>query len=474
MFKKGTNHMKHIYPQKLNLILALGIVAFMAIWPGYVLAQEGTIKVTDQSTEAEFRDHLTFYLSAESKTEIVEADLLYKIKGQIATSRNQADFTPGTSIDAEFVINQTEPGNYFPPGTELQYWWKLVDAEGNELTTDRETLLYLDDRYDWQTLENDRLALYWYEGSDNFGQKLFDRANEALDTLENDLGVNLEEPIKIFIYANQNDFLNAYFYGSQEWAGGAAFDEYGVVMMAVDPRQPDWGTIVTTHEMTHLVIHRATDNYLTGDLTLPRWLDEGIAVYTSGEIYTRSDFDQALGKAIENDQLLTLRTLSSPFSSDTDEAILSYAQSGAVVKFIIDTHGPEAMSKLLNALSEGSLYDEALQQALGLDTDGLDNAFRENLELPPLPQTQNNAVGEEEVKPAQEPGVAENEETATEEPAPTTENIAEETSEGPTSIPGQPAVETTTEKENSLLGLQCCLAGIVPLLLLAGWYVLKR
>jgi hypothetical protein len=226
--------------------------------------------------------------------------------------------------------------------------------------------------------------------------------------------------------------------------------------------------------MTHLVIHRATDNYLTGDLTLPRWLDEGIAVYTSGEIYTRSDFDQALGKAIKNNQLLTLRTLSSPFSSDTDEAILSYAQSGAVVKFIIDSYGPEAMSKLLNALSEGALYDEALQQALGLDTDELDNAFREDLDLPPLPQTQNNTASEEEVKPAQEPGATENEEIATEEPASVVENIAEETSENPTSVPVQPAVETTAEKENSLLGLQCCLVGIIPLLLWGGWYVFKR
>jgi hypothetical protein len=239
--------MKCIDYQKLSLILAiLGFITFLAISPGYVVAQEETIKVTDQSAETSFREQITFTISAESDARIVEVDLLYKIVGQLATSRNNADFTPGTSINAEFVIDQTDPANYFPPGVELQYWWKILDADGNELTTEKEDLLYLDDRYDWKTLENERLTLYWYEGSDKFGQNLFDRANVSLDTLESDFGVMLEDSIRIFIYANHDDFLGAYFTSGQEWAGGAAFDEYGVVMMTVDPRQPEWGTVVTT------------------------------------------------------------------------------------------------------------------------------------------------------------------------------------------------------------------------------------
>jgi hypothetical protein len=459
--------------KKLSLaLMILALVALQVVWPGDTVAQEGPIKVTDQTWEANFREHLTFKISAESSAEIVGVDLFYQIVGQVASSRNKADFTPGPSIEAEFVIDQTEPGNYFPPGTELQYWWKIVDADGNELRTEKETLLYLDNRYDWMTLENERLTLYWYEGSDQFGQDLFERANLALDTLENDFGVTLEDPIKLFIYANHDDFLGAYSVGAQEWTGGVAFDEYGVVMITVDPREPAWGTTVTMHEMTHLVIHRATDNPFGGDLTLPRWLDEGIAVYSSGEIYTRADFNYLLSEAIANNQLMTLRTLSSPFSSDANEAVLSYAQSGAVVDFIVETYGPEAMADLLNALAEGALYDEALQQALGTDTDGLDNAFRASLDLPPLPNTN---LAEEPESSVAEPNLAKPEESvekegvepqADEESAENTEDTTENTEDVTKAEPPAQSADETSESEGRGPVSLPCLAGILPLVVL--------
>ena len=208
--------------------------------------------------------------------------------------------------------------------------------------------------------------------------------------------------------------------------------------------------------------------------TLPRWLDEGIAVYSSGEIYTRSDFDVLLKRAIKNDELLTLRTLSSPFPADPDEAVLSYAQSGAVVKFIIDTYGSEAMAELLNALGEGALYDEALVQALGVDTDGLDNAFRASLDLPPLPNTEASTTAE--TKPSQETGAIESEETpggggeSQESEAPS-ENTEEAGSEKSST---QPAAETTEKEKSSPLGLPSCMAGMLPLLVLGySFYILR-
>ena len=206
-------------------------------------------------------------------------------------------------------------------------------------------------------------------------------------------------------------------------------------------------------------------------------------MYTSGEIYTRPDFNQALNRAINNNELLTLRTLSSPFSADADEAILSYAQSGAVVEFIIDTYGAEAMSELLNALSEGALYDEALEQVLGLNSDDLDNAFRESIGLPPLPKTLNSVAAADMEEPAEsatitetpEPTEAVVEESPDEpqEVAESTEITTEEATE-PTPIPVQPAAETGAENENSPFGLQCCLAGVVPFVLLGLVFYLSR
>ncbi len=442
--------------QILSLVL---IIVGLVVGPGTAAAQEA-IQVVDQSVEANFRDHLTFTLEAKSTAEIVEVDLLYQVVGQLATSRNKAEFTPGTAVSAEYKIDQSKPENYMPPGTQLQYWWKIVDSAGNELRTEKQTYLYLDNRYEWHTLQNERLTLYWYEGDDSFGQALFDRANVALDTLASDVGIKLEDPIRVFIYANHGDLLRALSSSAQEWTGGQAFTTYGVVVIGVNPNQLDWGLRATTHEMSHLVIHQATDNSFRG---LPRWLDEGIAVYNEDTQQLVDDFAPIFDEAVKQNQLMTLRTLSSPFPADPMQANLAYGQSGAVVKFIIDTYGAEKMAKLLSIFAEGSLDDEALETALGVNTDGLDNAFRASLGLPALPGTAGDTSTAAEANPAptEEASadtavVAGSEESAA--PAQPAEN-----NQGSTAAQA-PAQPPAAPKSNPF-GLPC-LAGLVPLIAL--------
>lgn len=434
--------------------------------PGLTLAQD-SIKVVDQSWEANFRENLAFNLEAESQAKIVEVDLLYQIVGQLATSRNEAEFSPGTRVEANFTIDQTKPENYMPPGTELQYWWKIVDEAGNELKTEKEKILYLDNRYEWQKLENERVTLYWYEGDDSFGKALFERAGVALDTLATDVGISLKDPVKVFIYANHSDLLGALSTTAQEWTGGQAFTTFGVVAIGVGPRELDWGLRAMTHEMSHLVIHQATDNPYRG---LPRWLDEGIAVYNEDPKQLVDDFKPIFDQAVDTNQLMTLRTLSSPFPSDPLLANLAYGQSGAVVKFIIDRYGPEAMGKLLAIFAEGALDDEALQEALGVDTDGLDNAFRTSLGLEPWPDNGNaetaveapvaNSTDEAE-KPAESVAVP------TEVPAGSQEAAPAQ------AAPAQPAPESASGR-GLLSTCFPCLAGLLPFVALLWALNLKR
>jgi hypothetical protein len=459
--------------QKLTVsLLSLTLVGPLLLPSTGATGQEA-IGVTAQAVDYDFRDHLTFTATIESAAEITAIELLYRIAGRPATSRNKADLTPGSSpseVSAEFKLDQTKPENYFPPGTELEYWWRITTADGNELRTDRQTLLYLDNRYDWQTLENERLALYWYEGGNRFGQALFDRANKALDTLATDFGVALADPIKIFIYASHRDLLGAISTSSQEWTGGQAFPNYGVVLIGVAPSQLNWGLDATTHEISHLVIHQATDNPY-GDL--PRWLDEGIAVYNENREELDEDFRAVFEEAVRNNQLLTLRTLSSPFPADPMLANLAYGQSGAVVKFIIDTYGPEAMAHLLEIFAEGAIYDQALQEALGVDTDGLDNAFRASLGLPPLPGTEVEAPAATELNSAttEADSPAKVEEAAGVEP----ESAAAPAVDTSAAVaPAEPEPETApAETGGSSLALPC-LAGLVPLLVVGWWSVVRK
>ncbi len=361
---------------KLSLILELLLVLWLLPLPA--LAQNTTgINIVDESVETRFRDHITFSANIESVSPIEDVSLLYQVAstGLTVTSRGEADFEPGTQVSASFEVDQEQ--DYLPPGSEITYWWKITDQAGTVLETEPQTFTYLDERYDWKSLSNERLALYWYQGNEAFGQAIFDRANETLDQIETEAGVKVEFPVKVFLYATHDDLMSAIDVGAQEWTGGLAFTERGVVVLGVGPSDLDFALVAMPHELTHLVIHQATDNPY-GDL--PTWLDEGLAVYMSGELDVdwRGYRDLVLQQA-KRGKLISLQTLSSSFPANSDEARQSYAQSGMVVEYIIDHYGANAMSNLLDIFSQGATYDDALEEALGVDTWQLDNEWRASI-----------------------------------------------------------------------------------------------
>jgi len=421
----------------LSLLLSLTPLAY---------AQEAAIQVQEQGVDSQFREEITAYLMAQHDKEITEVEFYYRLIGERATARNVAEFEPGETIEATFTITQDRQETYMPPGAEFEYWWQLTDADGNSLKTEPETYLYLDNRYDFKTLSNDRLTLYWYSGGRAFGEALFNQANVGLDRLENEIGVTIDRPIKIFIYGSHPDLISALSVTAQEWTGGVAFTEHGVVVLGIGADNLDWGLRAMTHEMTHLIIHQATDNPFND---LPRWLDEGLAVYNENPETLDDQFRETFTEAVKNDRLFTLQTLSSSFPADSEAANLAYGQSGAVVGFILRQYGPEAMQQLLDIFSGGALYDDALEEALGEDTTSLDNAFRENWDLPPLPGATVDSGAEQPQSNETEP------EPAQAEPEQETEAQADE--------PEAPQEEEASSDRGFRLP---CIGGLVPLLLL--------
>jgi hypothetical protein len=196
-------------------------------------------------------------------------------------------------------------------------------------------------------------------------------AQQALGRLAEDTGASLEKPVKLYIYADANDLRGAMVY-PQEWTGGVAFTRYGIMAIGIAPGDIDWGKGAIAHELTHLVINQMTLNPYN---SLPTWLDEGLAMYTEGLL--GPEFTTYLSKAVAEDSLISVQSLSSPFSAYAEEASLSYAESYSLVEFLISSYGQSKMLELLNAFRQGNSYDGALERVYGFDMGGLDSLWRD-------------------------------------------------------------------------------------------------
>jgi len=352
--------------------------------PTFVVAEDG-ITVMISGVDVDFPNQAVFTLEAESYVDIIDVRLYYQVDKMNyveVISEGWADFVPANKIEANWTWDMRYAS--LPPGAEVTYWWMIEDTDGNELETAPVVMNFDDSRYSWQSLtstvpQSGEVTLFWYKGGDFFARELMDACEEGLVRLTQDIGTHPERPIKIYIYASSSDLQGAMIF-PQEWTGGVAFTEFSIIAINIPSSEIDWGKRALVHELTHLVVHQATFSPYG---QLPPWLDEGLAMYNEGEL--EPVFRSYLEEAILKDELISVRSLCSPFSAYYEIALLSYAQSYSLVEYLLDNYGQDKMLDLLALLKQGSTYDGALTDVYGFDIDGLDVRWRATLAIPGVP-----------------------------------------------------------------------------------------
>ena len=354
------------------LVTLLAVLLPVTSGFGPALAAGDGPQVIASSAAVDFPLELAFSLKATSDSAIVDVRLHYQVERDSFASvvaEIKPLFTPGTNIDLEWTMNLRQVGG-FPTGTVVEYWWTLADAGGKAIRSERQSVIFADTRYQWQSLTRDNLTLYWYQGNNAFAQSLMDTAREGLARLEEDTGAYLENPVEIYIYASSNDLRGAMIY-PQEWTGGAAYLSYGTIVIGIAPSNLEWGKRAMVHELAHLVTHQMTRNPY-GDL--PNWLVEGLSMYAEGNL--EASFRSTLVQALRDGSTISVRSLCSPFSASGDISYLSYAQSFSLIDYLVSTYGQARLSQLLAVFQLGSTYDGAFLEVYGFDLAGLDSRWQ--------------------------------------------------------------------------------------------------
>ena len=364
--------------RRIKILLALTLSLNLFAVPSAFAAPQAD--VTNDSPIIEFPNTITFRAQITASANITSVVLEYGTEqltcGDVI-AKAFPEFTPGKSIDAQWTWDMRQSGS-LPPGATIWWRWRYTDESGKETVSDQKTITWLDTEHNWKSMNNgDYLRLHWYQGDETFAIDLAKAAFNGLQFNATKSGLKAETPIDIYIYANTNDLKDAILY-EPSWTGGQAFADHDIVILGISQNELDWGKDAIVHELTHVLVGHLTFSCL-GDV--PTWLNEGLAVYSEGELDSTSQTQ--LDNAIKNDTLLTVRSLSAGFSEVSDKAYLSYSQSYSIVKFLVETYGQEKMTGLLIALRDGATVDDALTQTYGFNIEGLEDAWRQAIGAPP-------------------------------------------------------------------------------------------
>ena len=363
------------------LLLVLLLLAMPA--PGPAQAQE-PMRIVSERLENQFPEALTFHIEVKGPAKITKITLFHELRGTDSPTIAPLEFEPATRVQASHrwpTQNMT-----VPPGVPILYHWEIEDEAGNKLVTEEATFTYDDVRFPWKVLEDDEVAVLWYSGDDEWGQKIYDVVSRSLRQLEEALAAQIEFPIRVVVYGNEADFRSA-FPPLRENIGGIAFTENGVTVQVIRMGNESYLVGVIPHEISHLLTHQLTDSPCS---TLPAWLDEGLAVYNewSGQSYYEAIVEQAATEG----NLLPLAFIVGNFPRDSERVYLAYGQSYCLVKRLIDEYGGEKLGQYLRMFGEAKTgFDEeaAFEAVYGLPLMDFVNGWRVSLgaelEVAPTP-----------------------------------------------------------------------------------------
>ncbi|MDW7992780.1 MAG: peptidase MA family metallohydrolase [Anaerolineae bacterium] len=342
---------------------------------GAPLQQGPPITVTAVGVEYHFGQQAVFTLEASAPAGIAALYLYLQKGGEDRVEVISVPTEGGASVRTTYARDlRLFP---FPPFGEVRWWWEIRDGAGNSLTTDPRVFRYADNRFDWFCRTSESITACATADDPPYLQAALDVAASSLDRISHSLRVSPPERVEIYLYPSLGDLRAALEMAGREWMGGQARPELGVVLVAV----PHTDVFVAQmereipHELTHLLVYRLTGPQ--GYPHVPAWLNEGLAV--ANQVHPDPSLEALLEDARQEGRLIPLEKLCSPFPSDPDVALLAYAQSGSLVRYIRKQYGDSGIRSLLAAYADGAGCAAGVRRALHLGLEQLERAWRADL-----------------------------------------------------------------------------------------------
>jgi len=341
-------------------------------------AQNGVV-IDSTNAENDFPNGVNFSLAFHGDVDLskLKVTLRYTIPPEGANTYEEPECNGDTKVECTFNL-KSGPKLFLVPGANVIYYWRVEDDAGKVVETPPATFVYDDTRFEWKSMTDGNLTIWYYAGNESDVRPLLQTGIEGLQRMEQLLNTKVTFPVKVFLYDSAEDMQPAALSSSESPESGVVtlgevfFSDTAVVAQDVRPQD------ILRHELAHIVVRQAVKGPF-GDL--PAWLDEGTAMYAQSDLL--SNEKQALESAIKSGDVLSLRGMSSATLGHTSTNVsLFYGQSWSIVSFLVDRYGEEKFAQLFATFKEGSTVDKAFQQVYGLDQDGLENAWRESVGLP--------------------------------------------------------------------------------------------
>lgn len=361
--------------------VVFGLAALMLLLaPAPSVVQAGNITFGDSNVRSEDPRSIRFSTRVNATANLESAELVYVVSnpdGNIGGS-GQVNVSPGSVLDLVFELQTINAQRYIPVGSELTYHWEVTDADGVTEISAEERFTFLDGRFDWQSISENGITVYYYSSVDH-AERALQATQAGINQTEELLQVEVGYPVKVVVWRNESEGAMA------QRPRGATFE--ATVITGGSRVSPDLlhvydalssFTDVVRHEAAHIVTHVAGDGPFA---QVPSWLDEGTAVYAQAD--PGSGYLSGVNFAVQTDTTFRLRAINSPVN-EAQQVNQFYGQAWSTVDYLVRTYGEQRFADLYATIFAGADIEGALEEVYGFNSDGLYNEWREDQGLSPI------------------------------------------------------------------------------------------
>ncbi len=332
---------------------------------------EGEVQTEPTRVDYTMGGAITFETRVLSDIPVEEVWVFVHPEGDVNTIVGAATLHPSNVVTYNLELAE----HPIRPYSKIEFWYQITLEDGTEFTTDPETLLYFDNRFEWQTLTGAPFEIFWYEGDVAFGQQVLNIAHDGMLRLQNYVPVPQPTDVQVYVYASAAELQTALRLSGQTaaWVAGHADPDLGVVVVSISSGPSE--TYEIKRQIPHEIAHVTLYQWLGEDYyNLPQWLREGLP--SMAELFPNPDYPLLLENAYENDSLLPMNSLCESFPPDASNFLLAYAQSTDFTWFLYENYGSTGLEALSRVYADGLDCEQGAQEALGKSLTELERAWR--------------------------------------------------------------------------------------------------
>jgi len=232
---------------------------------------------------------------------------------------------------------------------------------------------------DYQNISTRYFNFFFTESDRSLVERLAAESDTIAERVRSDLGVEYKGMIKVYITRGKEfQKVQSFHNDIPDWVSGVAYHKLSLIVLKSPSaiRGVHYDLRKTfIHELSHVLLGSA---FISNE-HIPRWLNEGVAMYESREwSFTRVS---TITQAVLTNSLLPLSEITHTFPNERKKTELAYCQSFYLISFLITKYGKKRFHQFIRYYSKQRMLEEALLKVYGMNLNRLEERWQNYLKI---------------------------------------------------------------------------------------------